>query len=152
MAANGQRSVKGQHTSSNSVSLEQLGTDAALDEPRIAQPRRIIEDRIDWWPMKISALPVLAIAIFSYAVQAANSSKDQKVTGTYEFIICKGACSFSDRGNVFATAVVVFFDGMMTQNRVEMVSSLANSVHGRQAASCGTTAHWNACRLVTSLQ
>lgn len=71
--------------------------------------------------MKLSALPVLAIAIFSFAVQAADPSKDQKVTGTYEFIICKGACSFSDRGNVFATAVVVFFDGVITRSDQERI-------------------------------
>jgi hypothetical protein len=64
--------------------------------------------------MKFSAIPIVAIAILSYTVQAADSGKDQAITGTYEFIICKGACTFSDRGNVFATAVVAFFDGPIT--------------------------------------
>jgi hypothetical protein len=71
--------------------------------------------------MKISALPVFAIAIFGYAVQAADSNRDPAISGTYEFIVCKGACSFSDRGNVFATAVVVFFDGVMTPSDQERI-------------------------------
>src|SRR5258708_4312684 len=81
---------------------------------------------IDWWPMKFSALLVIAIVIVSHPVQAATSSKDQKFTGTYEFIICKGACSFSDRGNVFATAVVVFFDSVITASDRERIDPFYN--------------------------
>ncbi len=76
--------------------------------------------------MKFSALLVIAIVIVSHPVQAATSSKDQKFTGTYEFIICKGACSFSDRGNVFATAVVVFFDSVITASDRERIDPFYN--------------------------
>jgi hypothetical protein len=72
--------------------------------------------------MKLSVPSLLAFAMSSHTVQAADPSDDNRDTGTYEFIICKGACSFSDRGNAFATAVVVLFDGVISrpdQERIE---------------------------------
>lgn len=71
--------------------------------------------------MKIKVLPLLVIAMVSCAVQASDVNKGREVTGTYEFIICKGACSFSDRGNVFATAVVVFFDRVISRRDKERI-------------------------------
>jgi hypothetical protein len=71
--------------------------------------------------LNIKALPLLVIAMVSCAVQASDVNKGREVTGTYEFIICKGACSFSDRRNVFATAVVVFFDGVISRRDKECI-------------------------------
>ena len=73
------------------------------------------------WPMNVNALSLFLIATVSCAVQASDVNKDSAVTGTYEFIICKGTCSFSDRGNVFATAVVVFFDGVINRKDKERI-------------------------------
>jgi hypothetical protein len=56
--------------------------------------------------MNVNALLLSLIAMESCVVQA-NVDKDSEVTGTYEFIFCKGTCSFADRGNAFATALVV---------------------------------------------
>src|ERR1700693_2679700 len=82
---------------------------------------------VNWWPMKYSPLPFLAIAIFSCGAHAVHQSNDQRVTGTYEFIICKGACSFSDRANVFATAVVVLFDTVISRAEKERIDPIYHS-------------------------
>src|ERR1700716_1597243 len=70
---------------------------------------------VAWWQMNLKVLQLFVIAMVSSAVQASDVNMGRKVTGTYEFIICKGACSFSDRGNAFATAVVVLFDGVISR-------------------------------------
>lgn len=65
--------------------------------------------------MKTIALLLLSIVTLGFSVQAADTSEHGKVAGTYEIIICKSNCSFSDPSNVFATTVVVLFDRAMSQ-------------------------------------
>jgi hypothetical protein len=76
--------------------------------------------------MKRSTLSVLAIAAFSFAMQTGGASKDRKIAGTYELIICKGACSFANRANAFATAVVVLFDDVMARADRERIAPFYN--------------------------
>jgi len=76
--------------------------------------------------MNVNALLLSLIAMVSCAVQASDVDKDSEVTGTYEFIFCKGTCSFADRGNAFATAVVVLFDGVISQEDTERIDPFYN--------------------------
>jgi hypothetical protein len=67
--------------------------------------------------MKIKRL-VLLLTLVAGAAQSAEKSKDHGVAGTYELLICKGSCSFSERGNVLRTAVIVLFERAMKRNDV----------------------------------
>jgi hypothetical protein len=64
--------------------------------------------------MKLSVLALLAVAVVGCAGLSAHADTVSQVAGTYEIIICKRACSFSDRENVIATAALVLFDHVMT--------------------------------------
>jgi hypothetical protein len=64
----------------------------------------------------------LALALIGAAAQSAQS-KDRGVAGSYELLICKGPCSFTERGNVVRTAVIVIFDRAMKRKVVEQIDS-----------------------------
>jgi hypothetical protein len=59
-----------------------------------------------------SPVTVLAAIGFLTAANAQSDdlSKARQVAGTYELLICKSTCSFSNQRNAFARAVVVLFD------------------------------------------
>jgi hypothetical protein len=59
----------------------------------------------------------LAFAVMAVVAQPAVS-KDRGVAGTYELLICKGACSFAERGNALGTGVIVLFDRAMKRKDV----------------------------------
>lgn len=54
----------------------------------------------------------LCLCMMMVLAGAAQSveSKDRAIAGTYELLICKGPCSFAERGNVLRTGVIVLFD------------------------------------------
>jgi hypothetical protein len=64
----------------------------------------------------------LSIGILAGAAQFAVG-KDQGISGTYELLICKGPCSFTERGNVLRTGVIVLFDRAMKGKDVERIDS-----------------------------
>ena len=63
---------------------------------------------------------LFALAVMGSAAQFAVG-KDRGVAGTYELLICKSECSFSERGNVVQTAVIVIFDRAMKRKDVERI-------------------------------
>ena len=71
--------------------------------------------------MKIRLCPLLAITVISGSVQSAEPNKKGEVAGTYELIICKSACSFSDPTNVFARAILVLLDQAMTKKDADRI-------------------------------
>jgi hypothetical protein len=77
---------------------------------------------------------VLAGALGS-AAQAAVS-KDRGVAGTYELLICRGQCSFSDRKNVDRTAVIAIFDRAIKRKDVEGIDSTYLDVKHDPARAC----------------
>jgi hypothetical protein len=81
--------------------------------------------------MKIKLLSLLAMTVIGGTAQSADVSRVREVAGTYELIICKSACSFSEPGNVVATGVVVLFDHVMAREDVE------RSVTLRRIHFCG---------------
>jgi hypothetical protein len=70
----------------------------------------------------------LAFAVMAGAGQPAHS-KDRGVAGTYDLLICKGPCSFSDRKNVDRTAVIAIFDKAMKRKDVEGIDSTSDLKH-----------------------
>jgi len=71
--------------------------------------------------MKIETLALLLIVVVSGAAQSAEAGRDQGVAGTYELLICRGRCSFTERGHVLRTAVIVLFDRAMKRTDVEQI-------------------------------
>ena len=65
---------------------------------------------------------LLALIVLSSAAQSAVG-KDRAVAGTYDLLICKGPCSFAERGNVLRTAVIVLFDRTMSRKDLERIDS-----------------------------
>lgn len=43
------------------------------------------------------------------------------LAGTYELLICKRACSFAHRRDVFATAILVLYDSAIPQKEVDRI-------------------------------
>ena len=75
--------------------------------------------------MKIALISLLAMTAIGATAQSGDVSKVGPVAGTYELIICKSACSFSEPGNVFAKAVIVLLDHVMAQKDVEQINPSA---------------------------
>jgi len=71
--------------------------------------------------MKRLEIYALALTVFGHSVQAADLIREHNIPGTYELVICKGDCSFSNRTTVFATAVVVLFEDVMAQADQERI-------------------------------
>jgi hypothetical protein len=59
----------------------------------------------------------LAFAVVACAAQSAMG-KDPGVAGTYEILICKGSCSFAQRGHVLGSGLIVLFDRAMNRKDV----------------------------------
>lgn len=72
------------------------------------------------WP-SLAFVPIGLLVGATAAAQAADLGRVGPIAGTYELIICKGTCSFSDSRNVFATVVVVLFEDVMAQEDVERI-------------------------------
>jgi hypothetical protein len=63
--------------------------------------------------------------------------KDRGVAGTYELLICKASpCSFSARGNVLRTAVIVIFNRAMVRKDVERIDSAYHDFKNDPAKAC----------------
>jgi hypothetical protein len=71
--------------------------------------------------MRIEWLPLLAVTVIGGTAHPAGARTASDVAGTYELILCKGACSFAERRNVFATAFIVLFDGVMPLKDVDRI-------------------------------
>jgi hypothetical protein len=77
----------------------------------------------------------LAMTLIAGAAQPAVS-KDQGISGTYELLICKGPCSFTERGNVLRTAVIVIFNRAMGRKEVERIDSAYHDFRNDPAKAC----------------
>lgn len=86
--------------------------------------------------MKIETLALFFAAVVSGAAQSAEASKDQGVAGTYELLICKGRCSFTERGNVLRTAVIVLFGRAMKRKDVETLDPAYLDFRYDKAKAC----------------
>jgi hypothetical protein len=86
--------------------------------------------------LKIQPLVLLTLAVVGGAAQSAGVSKDRGVAGTYELLICKGPCSFTERGNVLRTAVIVLFDRAMRRNDVARIDSTYLDFRYDNAKAC----------------
>jgi hypothetical protein len=87
--------------------------------------------------MKISAVVLLAVTVVACVVQPARVDSDSEIAGTYELIICKTACSFSNRDNVIAKADIVFLDHMMSLEEAQHINPLYNA-DTRDSNACYT--------------
>ena len=85
--------------------------------------------------MKVKSLFLLAMTVMGGAAQSAVA-KDRGVAGTYELLICKGACSFAERGNVVRTAVIVVFGRGMKRKDVERIDSSYLDFRYGEANAC----------------
>lgn len=63
-------------------------------------------------------------------------SKDRGISGIYDLLICKGSCSFSERGNVLRTAVIVIFDRPMKRKDVARLDSTYRDFKYDPAKGC----------------
>lgn len=72
--------------------------------------------------MKLALFLLLAILLMSAAAGAAEN-KDRGIAGTYDLLICKGECSFTEHRNVLRTGVIVLFDRAMKRNDVVRIDS-----------------------------
>lgn len=84
--------------------------------------------------MKLETLALLFAVAASGAAQSAE--KDQGVAGTYELLICRGRCSFTERGNVLRTAVIVLFDRAMKRTDVERIDPAYLDFRYDKAKAC----------------
>jgi len=64
---------------------------------------------------------LLAIVALCGTAHLANASPADEVAGTYELLICKNACSFSDPQNAFTRATVVLHDRPLTREERELI-------------------------------
>jgi hypothetical protein len=78
---------------------------------------------------------VVMVMVMAGAAQSAVS-KDRGISGTYDLLICKGPCSFSERGNVVRTAVIVIFDRAMKRKDVERIDSTYHDFKYDPAKAC----------------
>lgn len=86
----------------------------------------------------MNAFVLLALIALSGAAQAAGKPKDHGVAGTYELLVCKGECSFTDGGNVLRTAVIVLFDRAMKRKDTERVNSTYQDLKSNEVRACYT--------------
>jgi hypothetical protein len=84
--------------------------------------------------MKLALFLLLAIVI-SAAARAAQT-KDRGVAGTYDLLICKGECSFTERRNVLRTAVIVLFDRAMRREDVARIDPAYVDSRQGKARAC----------------
>lgn len=80
-------------------------------------------------------IALLALMVLSSAPLSAVG-KDRAVAGTYDLLICKGPCSFAERGNVLRTAVIVLFDRPMSPKDVQRIDSPYFSSRYDKANAC----------------
>jgi hypothetical protein len=73
------------------------------------------------WFMVNVTTRLLAIVALCGAAHPANASPVDEVAGTYELLICKSACSFSDPHNAFTRATVVLLDHALTRGERELI-------------------------------
>src|SRR5579862_3177763 len=90
---------------------------------------------------------LLLLALTSSATHALGN-KDPGVAGTYELLICKGPCSFAERGNVLRTAVVVILDRAMKREDIARMDPNYDSRYDKPKACYLLT---NANRQVSGL-
>lgn len=85
--------------------------------------------------MKLALFLLLAMIAMSAAAHAAEN-KDRGVAGTYDLLICKGECSFTERRNVLRTAVIVLFDRAMRRDDVARIDSTYLDFRYDKAKAC----------------
>lgn len=87
----------------------------------------------------------LLVLVFAVAAGAAQSAmgKDQGVAGVYELLICKGPCSFSERGNVLRTGVIVLFGRAMRRKDVDRIDSAHHDFKNDPPKACYTLTYPN---------
>lgn len=87
----------------------------------------------------------LLVLVFAVAAGAAQSavSKDRGMAGVYELLICKGPCSFSERGNVLRAGVIVLFERVMKRKDVERIDSAYHDFKNDPPKACYTLTYPN---------
>lgn len=85
--------------------------------------------------MKLALSLLLAMIVVSAAARAAEN-KNRAVAGTYDLLICKGTCSFTERRNVLRTAVIVLFDRAMRRDDVARIDSTYLDFRYDKAKAC----------------
>jgi hypothetical protein len=85
--------------------------------------------------MKLGLFLLLAMIVMSGAAPAAQN-KDRGVAGTYDLLICKGECSFTEHRNVLRTAVIVLFDRAMRRNDIARIDSTYLDFRYDKAKAC----------------
>jgi hypothetical protein len=73
-------------------------------------------------PIKRGLRVLCVMAALAGAAQSVES-KDRGVAGTYDLLICKGPCSFTERANVLGTGVIVLFEHALKGKDVERIDS-----------------------------
>ena len=76
--------------------------------------------------LKTAVSALLAMATAGCAAQSARDSSVQDA-GSYELLICKRACSFSNRDAVIATAHVVLLEHVMSPKEAQQFNPLFNA-------------------------
>jgi hypothetical protein len=92
--------------------------------------------------MKRGLLFCCVMAMMAGAAHSAQS-KVRGIAGTYDLLICKGECSFSERSNVVRTAVVVIFDHEMRREEVERIDATYLNFRYDKAKACYMLAYPN---------
>src|SRR5262245_37957516 len=87
--------------------------------------------------MRTSIIPMLGMVLIGSSALSADLSTVGEVAGTYDLIICKSTCSFSDSANVFAKAVVVLLDHEMARKDVERIDPECLDVDCRNEPATG---------------
>jgi hypothetical protein len=87
--------------------------------------------------LKIEPPVLLAMIVLCGAAQSAQS-KDLGLAGTYELLMCKGECSFSERANVLRTAVIVILDRAIKRKDAERIDSTYHDLKSTEAKACYT--------------
>ena len=85
--------------------------------------------------MKLALFLLLAMTVMSAPARVAES-KDRGVAGTYDVLICKGECSFTEHRNVLRTAVIVLFDRAMRRNDVAQIDPTYLDFRYGKATAC----------------
>lgn len=86
--------------------------------------------------IKIETIALFFAVAVSGAAQSAKAGSDQGVAGTYELLICRGRCSFTERGNVLRTAVIVLFDRAMKRADIERIDPAYLDFRYDKAKAC----------------
>jgi hypothetical protein len=84
-----------------------------------------------------NALVLLAVVALAGGAQA-TEAKDRGNAGTYELLICKGPCSFTERGKVLRTAVIVILDRAIKRKDAERIDSTYHDLKSTEAKACYT--------------